>query len=156
MVASIIHKGWIGRRKAHVIPAPGLGPVVMIGSQDYSFTITVPAPGGYGDRPETFYWRRSRGPAVRALGTRAGWKLIRLSTDAGQGGGDIASGGGEVVAVYRHRRGLSRRGMFMFQGSGAQGILGEMFPLMAVMTALGIWDHSRRSESVAEGNSGSA
>lgn len=142
-----------------------------------SFTVDVPAPdndhhddddGGLPRgttttttttslRPETFEWRPSRGPAIAALAagrglSSRGIKLVRLATDAGRGGGEIASGGGEVVAVYVGRRpaaavfrGLGgNRGYFMFQGTGAQGILGETFRVVAVMTAVGVWDRQRR------------
>lgn len=72
----------------------------------YGFTIEVPvaAPtnsddGRSGTRIEAFEWRRSRGPAVKLLGHGSGYKLVRFATDAGNGGGEIATGGGEVVAV---------------------------------------------------------
>lgn len=71
-------------------------------------------------------------------------KLVRLATDAGHGGGEVATGGGEVVAVLYFRFKLTTRGYFMFQGTGAQGILGESFRMVAVMTAVGMWDQRRR------------
>lgn len=106
----------------------------------------VPAPGHGGSgtrtRPEAFEWRHSTGAAVRRTGHRSGYKLVRMATDAGVGGGDVATGGGEVVAVFTMHMKWSdwdQIGTFMFQGSGAQGILGEAWQLVAVMTALGIW-----------------
>lgn len=124
-----------------------------------TFTIEVPAPGNGGSthlhRLERFEWRPSRGPAVAAAlageefsKTHHGMKLVRLATDAGSGGGEIATGGGEVVAVLYVSRSLraqfSTRGYFMFQGTGAQGILGETFRMTAAMTAVGMWDQKRK------------
>lgn len=128
-----------------------------------SFTVDVPSPAG-GFRPETFQWRRSRGPAIAAaaaMGTsgsgsssdtplltnrihHGGMKLVRLATDARHGGGEVATGGGEVVAVLYIGSKLTTRGYFMFQGTGAQGILGDRFRIIAVMTAVGMWDRKRR------------
>lgn len=125
-----------------------------------TFIVDVPDPqGGSALRPETFEWRPSYGPAIKAVAAlgegksqskifHSGMKLVRLSTDAGHGGGDMATGGGEVVAVLYvggmgHAK-FSTRGFFMFQGTGAQGILGETFRVVAVMTAVGMWDRKRR------------
>lgn len=105
-------------------------------------------------RTEAFEWRHSQGAAVRRTGRRSGYKLVRLATDAGAcgGGGELATGGGEVVAVFAARAGpswRSRAGVFMFQGSGAQGVLGAQWQLVAVMTAVGFWDAARRSGRAA-------
>lgn len=112
------------------------------------FDIDIPSPDGGEPRTEAFEWRRSGGAAVRALGHGRGYKLVRLATDAvgGGAGGDLATGGGEVVAVLSFVEwSWSKRAVFMFQGAGAaQGVLGEDWRLAAVMSALGIWDHWRR------------
>lgn len=114
----------------------------------YRFNIDIPSPDGREPRTEAFEWRRSGGAAVRALGHGRGYKLVRLATEAvgGGAGGDLATGGGEVVAVLSFVGwSWSKRAVFMFQGtSAAQGVLGEDWRLAAVMSALGIWDHWRR------------
>lgn len=119
-------------------------------------------------RTETFEWRHSTGEAVRRTGRRSGYKLVRLSTDAGDGaGGELATGGGEVLAVIAGHAGprawvkgikgpkgmgrLRASGVFMFQGSGAQGVLGEEWQLVAVVTAMGIWDYRRRLQQLMLG-----
>ncbi|KAI1257037.1 hypothetical protein MGN70_000075 [Eutypa lata] len=115
-----------------------------------------------GGHRETFEWRHSRGPEVAALGgSHAGWKLVRLSTDAPDGGGGGGGGaatfvqggakssdGLEVVAVWANARmSLTKQLQFQFLGSGAGGILGERWALMAVITALRMWDQERRRKS---------
>ncbi|KAF3070562.1 hypothetical protein GL218_00138 [Daldinia childiae] len=124
--------------------------------------------GGGTGRREAFEWRRSRGDAVEALGGRAsGWKLVRMRTDApsGLGGSGGGSGGGrgggqqpvftggatagdgrEVVAVWAWANmSLTKKMRFRFLGSGASGVLGERWAVMAVATALWIWERERRS-----------
>lgn len=177
-VAAYFHAGhWNPRKRpAHVRIACKEAPAAAAGLKDgaggplsfrkvtirdsSTFTVDVPDPGRSDAlRPETFEWRPSYGPAIQAVAAlgegksqsaifHSGMKLVRLSTDAGYGGGDMATGGGEVVAVLYvgglgHAK-LSTRGFFMFQGTGAQGILGETFRMVAVMTAVGMWDRKRR------------
>lgn len=94
---------------------------------------------------EAFEWRRTTGPAVRLLGKHSGLKLVRLETDVDVASGPIASGGGESVAGLTFR-GLCWRKVaaFRFQGSGAQGVLGQDWEAAAVMTAIGLWDRHER------------
>ncbi|KUI60916.1 hypothetical protein VP1G_11236 [Cytospora mali] len=109
------------------------------------FTTNVPSPNGVGTRRETFEWRQTRGPTVRLLGKHFGLKLVRLATDTSTGGGHIEPGGRETVAVLAFY-GLSWRkaAAFQFQGSGAQGILGQEWEAVAVMTAIGLWYSNER------------
>lgn len=100
-------------------------PVALQGNFPYTFQMHVPQPSGNGTRTEAFEWRHSRGKAVKRTGHRTGYKLVRVSTDAGTAGGDIASGGGEVVAVFTTHGTWRKAGTFLFQGSGAQGVLGD-------------------------------
>lgn len=145
VVATLVHKSFRTRESGSVIPPLRYGPRISL-DKDYSFTCLVPTPDGRCTRPERFEWRRSRGKAVNRLGRSHGYKLVRLATDAGSGGGDIAMGGGEVVLVMARDRAFAWRkaAQIMFQGSGAQGILGEHWQLVAGMTAIGIWDYKRR------------
>ncbi|KAF3763217.1 hypothetical protein M406DRAFT_73841 [Cryphonectria parasitica EP155] len=158
VVAALRHKCIKSSSSGHVTLARDGGRVFHL-HERYGFTVDVPRPGA-GDtngtgpgkirestRPEKFEWRYSRGLAVRTLGRRSGYKLVRLATDAGSAGGELATGGGEVVAVLTTHSGHSpwnKAAKFRFQGSGAQGILGERWQLMAVMTGIGIWDISRK------------
>ncbi|XXH05722.1 hypothetical protein Hte_012158 [Hypoxylon texense] len=101
-------------------------------------------------RREDFEWRRSRGGEVQQLDKHAGygWKLVRLSSEAtGQGGERAArssgatSDGKEVVAVWSHSSSWSASKVFKFQflESGATGVLGDSFALIALASALKVW-----------------
>ncbi|KAI0838012.1 hypothetical protein F5Y06DRAFT_269569 [Hypoxylon sp. FL0890] len=98
---------------------------------------------------ENFEWRGSRGGEVQGLDkyTR-GYKLVRLGREgAGEGGerstraANTTSDGKEVVAVFAHNTSWSMNKVFKFQflESGATGVLGDRFALIALMTALKIW-----------------
>lgn len=134
------------------------------GSTTYVFTIET----GPGNRRETFEWRHSRGGAVSQLGGKtSGWKLVRLATGPpsglegpGQGGGssssaatfvgggDMSSDGKEVVAAWCWAVGsITKKLKFQFLGSGrTPGVLGERWAIMAVVSALRIWEHERRQK----------
>lgn len=118
VIAAFIHRGPRKSMKAHVLFPLGHGnQLVLRGGWPYSFTIDVPVPDGQSTRPETFEWRHSKSVAVKRLGHHSGYKLVRLSTDVGNGGGGVATGGGEVVAVLAFPHGLawSKAGLFMFR-----------------------------------------
>lgn len=118
VIAKFIHRGRKRPIKAHIaFPLGHNHHLVLRGEWPYSFTLDVPAPEGHVTRPETFEWRHSKGTAVKTLGHHSGYKLVRLSTDVGIGGGEVATGGGEVVAVLAFSHGLrwSKRGLFMFR-----------------------------------------
>ncbi|OTA95371.1 hypothetical protein M434DRAFT_393763 [Hypoxylon sp. CO27-5] len=98
---------------------------------------------------ENFEWRSSRGGEVQGLDkyTR-GHKLVRLGSEGvGQGGerstraANVTSDGKEVVAVFAQNTGWSMNKVFKFQflESGATGVLGDRFALVALMSALKIW-----------------
>ncbi|KAI1859283.1 uncharacterized protein JN550_012092 [Neoarthrinium moseri] len=144
-------------------PLPGSGRSVAeepmafsgFGNGTHSFTIEVGNTGTTGRR-ESFEWRHSHGAEVDQLGGRgSGWKLVRLASDApeGVGGGSHFVGGGpqssdgkEVVAVWANARtSLSKILNFRFFGSGVTGVMGERWAIMAVITALRIWDKERKS-----------
>lgn len=118
----------------------------------YNFSIEV----GNTGRREPFEWRHSHGAEVDSLGgSSSGWKLIRLATDAPGGvghgaqfvgGGSQSRDGREVVAVWADARmSLSKILNFRFVGTGATGGLGERWAVMAVITALRIWDRERKA-----------
>lgn len=159
VIATLVHKSLFpfGKKTAgFVVPPLGHGPYIPLDA-NYSFSCLVPTPDGRDTRLEQFEWRRSRGKAVQRLRltrrrgttTKNGYKLIRLATDVGRGGGEVATGGGEVVYVMtRHKVFAWRKAaQIMFQGTGAQGVLGAHWQLVAAMTAIGIWDYKRRKES---------
>lgn len=151
VIATLVHKSFLfGKKAGFVIPPLGHGPYIQLDAK-YSFSCLVPTPDGRDTRLESFEWRRSRGKAVQRLRRATnGYKLIRLATDVGHGGGgEIATGGGEVVYVMTRHKILSWRkaAQIMFQGTGAQGVLGAHWQLVAAMTAIGIWDYKRRKES---------
>ncbi|KAI1105007.1 hypothetical protein F4804DRAFT_341382 [Jackrogersella minutella] len=129
-----------------------------------AFTFSVET--GPAARREVFEWRHSSGNAVKALNGRgSGWKLVRLATDAPSGiageggafvtGGATAGDGKEVVAVWCWASGsLTKKLKFQFLGSGVNGVLGERWSIMAVMTALRIWDRERRQRNNNAGAAG--
>ena len=104
-----------------------------------NFSIEVEATG----QREAFEWRHSRGSEVAALGaSHSGWKLVRLGT-------------GEVVAAWANSSmSITKQLQFHFLGSGANGILGERWAVMTVITALRMWDMERRKRRSAAGAGG--
>lgn len=148
VIATLVHKSFFGNGSGTVIPPLGHGPAIPLDDK-YSFSCLVPTPEGHSTRLEKFEWRRSGGRAVNRLGRRHGYKLVRLATDAGRGGGEVATGGGEVVLVMTRHMAFtwSKAAEIMFQGTGAQGVLGSQWQLVAALTAIGIWDYKRRKET---------
>ncbi|KAI1480391.1 hypothetical protein F4774DRAFT_81909 [Daldinia eschscholtzii] len=142
------------RRTLERVETPGF----LGGEAPYTFVVET----GPGLRREPFEWRRSRGEAIEALGGRSsGWKLVRLRTDAPSGlggdgdgnggpgpvftGGATAGDGKEVVAVWAWATmSMTKKLRFRFLGSGASGVLGERWAVMAVATALWVFERERR------------
>lgn len=109
---------------------------------------------------ERFEWRKSRGNEVKQLDKlNSGWKLVRIHSEADGVGGTrrardagASSDGKELVAVFAEVSGWSTSKVvkFKFLGSGATGEMGARWSLMAVMTALRVWDmQNGLSESAA-------
>ncbi|MCJ1372299.1 hypothetical protein MMC20_003522 [Loxospora ochrophaea] len=96
-------------------------------------------------RLEKFEWRRSHGDEVHNLAnaTKWGWKLVRLDHEPAEGhsNGSETSDGKEVVAIYADvsKLSMSKVGEFQFLGGEANGELGEVWSLMAVITLAAIW-----------------
>jgi hypothetical protein len=129
-----------------------------------AFTVEVPWPGPGGAaaaatttttyRKESFEWRRSNSLAISGLGGRSqGWKLVRLSNELPPGGlavsgsGPPSGDGHEVVAVCTDAvMSMTKLFKFSFLGTGLSGALGERWAVMAVITALVIWDQERRRD----------
>ncbi|KAF2970467.1 hypothetical protein GQX73_g3165 [Xylaria multiplex] len=122
-----------------------------------SFSIET---GASGRSRESFEWRHSSGVEVEALGGRhSGWKLVRVSAPPIRVGKKHhhhnnnsalghSSDGKEIVAVWAGANmSVSKILRFRFLGSGADGSLGERWAVMAVATALAIWNRDRRSRS---------
>ncbi|KAI1388805.1 uncharacterized protein F4822DRAFT_429423 [Hypoxylon trugodes] len=120
----------------------------------FSFSIEV----GPGMWRETFEWRHTSGAAVKALdGQRSGWKLVRLAGGGGAGFGATSSDGKEVVAVWAWASAsLTKVFKFQFLSSGANGALGDRWAIMAVITALKIWDRQRREKNARAASGGGA
>lgn len=109
-------------------------------------------------RREVFEWRHSHGDAVAAFldGASSGWKLVRLADSSSDPSGSESrrlvwprsSDGYEIVAVWSHARlSLTKVLKFRFLGSGATGVLGERWAIMAVMTALRMYQHNQRNRN---------
>lgn len=104
----------------------------------WSFSVEVPGPNGQ-LRREPFEWRHSRGEEVHTLGSvwGSGWKLVR---QLGQTK--------EVVAAFTEgTMSLSKKFCFKFTGAGQTGALGERWAVMAVITAMAIWEKNRRTNN---------
>jgi hypothetical protein len=101
---------------------------------------------------ETFEWRHGAGDTISALGAdNQGWALLRLDPNEPS---SITAGIGipprefkptdlqKIVAAWSHMSvaGGRKVAKFAFFGPGAAGILGERWEIMAVITALGIYD----------------
>lgn len=111
---------------------------------------------GFPGKPESYEWRCSGGAAVCSLGVdwARGWKLVRLEKGPPDGappgtkfcpGEFVTSDGWEVVAMWAlSAMNLSRGGVFAFNGTGASGLLGERWAVMAVISALAIVDFEAR------------
>ncbi|KAH8202108.1 hypothetical protein TruAng_003686 [Truncatella angustata] len=123
-----------------------MGAHISITSVSYAFTIET----GDGQR-EKFEWRSSKGSEVKSLSSDkhpAGRKLVRISVEAGVGGTravrdeGATSDGREIVAAWADNAKWSgnKAGVFQFLGSGATGELGERFSVMALVSAVRIWE----------------
>lgn len=122
--------------------------IVMGWSHFYTFSMEVGTDPRNVHR-EAFEWRHSYGNAVAALGgAREGWKLVRMSSailpNAPRrlpGPDFTASDGREVVAMFSDARmSMSKQLKFAFVGTGLLGALGERWSVMAVTSALAIWE----------------
>ncbi|KAI0803647.1 hypothetical protein GGR55DRAFT_392564 [Xylaria sp. FL0064] len=119
----------------------------LLKHKTYTFTADVGV--GKETRREQFEWRSSHGSEVRELdGYRWGWKLVRLSSPAGDGSGErstrasgSSSDGFEVVAAWAHNNSMSITKAFKFQlmGSALTGMLGDRGATLALVSALRIW-----------------
>ncbi|GAB7354236.1 hypothetical protein MBLNU459_g4775t1 [Dothideomycetes sp. NU459] len=111
-----------------------------------SYTFAVDTSHGI---PEKFEWRQSHGKEVRDVDKWSrGWKLVRMTGDGPDSHGGKraarekgeAGDGKEVVAVLTDNSKLSRKmAKFQFIGTGTTGELGDFWTIMAVVTALRIW-----------------
>lgn len=118
-----------------------------LGGGSYSFVALAGI--GADAYPEKFEWRQSRSKEVTGDNkTFSGWKLVRLDANratsmipATQDEEAVTAGdGGEVVAISIDTTRLgSKVAQFKFLGTGATGVLGDTWAIMAVMTALRIW-----------------
>lgn len=125
-----------------------------MGLGTYRFGIET-GPAGDGPREE-FEWRHSGGDAVASLDAHYyGWKLVRLAhgPPAGIANGDMNFVGGgftdsegcEVVAAWAEARGsMTKAAKFQFMGTGLTGLLGERWAIMAVITALALFQRTQR------------
>lgn len=119
-------------------------------SPKFTFQVNV----SKGGPSESFEWRSSRGPEIRELagGVSFGYKLVWESSEPqplaqSEGKGKkkergMSSDGKEIVAAVAHNASISfSKGLkFAFRGTGRTGALGEEFELMAVMTAVSLYN----------------
>ncbi|KAI0025709.1 hypothetical protein F4780DRAFT_774574 [Xylariomycetidae sp. FL0641] len=169
-LATADRDGKLGFGRSSTITLPGAGVRARLEAAGHLFqnptlTFAVAAAAAPGGETETLLlqWRHSRGDAVRALGGRGrGWKLVRLQRDGGEstgggGGGPTRSArdGAEVVAVWAGAcMSLTKALHFRFLGALADGSLGAQAELMAVITALKIWDMEVKQRRAAASSAG--
>lgn len=174
-LAGVTRSGFVTSATVTLPPVPGSGMQAAEEKMEYSggfahsaHTFSIEVGIGKAARREAFEWRHSSGTVIKGLDARSsGWKLVRLATGPPGGivgpsfvaGGARSSDGKEVVAVWAWASGsLTKKLKFQFLGSGANGVLGERWAIMAVITALRIWDRERRkrNQSVASSAGGGA
>lgn len=87
-------------------------------------------------RKEPFAWRHSSGEGAKSIaGWCRGWKLVRTGSRDGN----------EVVAVFAAPPlSVTKKLAFQFVGAGETGEFGERWAVMAVISALGIWEKEKR------------
>ena len=125
-------------------------PLLVYGgiSRRFRFSIEVDAAGAI---REEFEWRHSSGSAIKDYAcARQGWKLMRMATGppSYEQAGYTSSDGKEVVAVWANvAMSMTKSWRFAFIGTGATGVLGERWAVMAVMTALLMWEQERRARA---------
>ncbi len=117
----------------------------------YKFTMPV-GDKSQGVQSEEFEWRSSVGKEVMKLakGPSWGWKLVRCSGPNTRAGGSgllknnpgFTSDGREVVALMalNGTASMTKAVRFTFMGSGLTGTMGETWEIVALTSALQIWD----------------
>lgn len=113
-------------------------------TRSWSFAVEI-SNGNGGLARSTFEWQQLSGEEVTTLsGPGTGFKLVHTARP-GSGAGPRAGDGNEVVAFFSTTAmSATEKMQFRFVGSGEAGILGERWSVMAVISALGIWEKERR------------
>ncbi|KAI8624054.1 hypothetical protein F5Y19DRAFT_341316 [Xylariaceae sp. FL1651] len=128
--------------------------------RSFSIETNAPSLNSHVGSRERFEWRHSSGPEVGSLGGQfSGWKLVRLSSNSShvpdpqnppRREGDVfgrSSDGSEIVAVWAWSSWSMPEVLhFKFLGSGADGSLGDRWAIMAVISALAIWNKERKQK----------
>jgi hypothetical protein len=105
---------------------------------------------------EEFEWRSSNNGHIRGVlgGQSLGWKLVRVTQDVlserlkgPRGTWPRTSDGAEVVAVFSSSDNTLADWHFAFLGTGARGVLGSHWEIMAVITSLILMDNGIRMSS---------
>ncbi|KAI1190745.1 hypothetical protein F5B17DRAFT_385651 [Nemania serpens] len=124
-----------------------VGPTGLLGTGYGSYVFAVPARDSSG-LVEEYVWKHSMVPDI--LQVKAHWTLSRKppSSSSSSSGGASGSGGAgsrvadETVATLSFKKdSRSKIGTIRFEGSGASGELGDRWAVVAILTALAIWQH---------------
>ncbi|KAI0882358.1 uncharacterized protein GGS22DRAFT_196047 [Annulohypoxylon maeteangense] len=115
----------------------------------FQFTIEVGIQPDQWKR-ETFEWRYDEGEfiAVFLEGATSGWKLVRLADEEESSDYEGPEPGPrqEIVAVWAYTRmSLTKVLKFRCLGTGASGVFGERWTIMAAMTALRMYQRQQKN-----------
>ncbi|KAI1116703.1 hypothetical protein F5Y14DRAFT_406301 [Nemania sp. NC0429] len=131
-----------------------LGPTGLLGTGygTYVFSVPVLSTG----LVEEYVWKHSIVPDI--LQVSSGWTLSRKPSSEGEASGSGSAAGAaagaatssrgvsnETVATLSFKKdSRSKIGTIRFEGSGATGELGDRWAVVAILTALAIWQHKPR------------
>ncbi|KAI0389618.1 hypothetical protein F5Y17DRAFT_462553 [Xylariaceae sp. FL0594] len=114
--------------------APGL-----FGLSGASIGFTVPVNTGNGG-PEEFEWRHGLVPDVPMFNVSSPWKLVRKHAQA-----TAAEGEETTLATLSFKKGSRAKLLTIsFEGDGASGQLGPRWLVVALLTALVVWQRKGR------------
>ncbi|KAI1413110.1 hypothetical protein F5Y13DRAFT_189470 [Hypoxylon sp. FL1857] len=116
----------------------------------FRFTIEVGTELGQWRR-EIFEWQHSHQGVVGMFldGAKSGWKLVRLSNEEDVDSEESQSSARqEIVAVWAYAKvSMTKVLKFRYIGSGATGILGPRWNIMAAMTALRMYQRQQKNRN---------
>ncbi|TPX12375.1 uncharacterized protein E0L32_007022 [Thyridium curvatum] len=153
MLATVVNSAGSGDATISLLPLTSDAPPVEVTIASHRFRVEIGIAGGVG-HPEIFEWRNSRGKALVELEAHSGWELVRMAQYPPPGvTADFEPGkyetddGREVVAVWAEvKLSSTKSAKFKFLDTGSAGVLGEQWEMVAVVSALGLWEKQTRAK----------